>query len=103
LQNSFLIPHKVKLIFFPTKILPIPAGRENIPKNATFPGENAAKEENVLENTVKHGENEVAMGKHPGFGRKTWRNCRRRRKCPRKCHKTWRKLCGGGETSWFWG
>jgi hypothetical protein len=37
-------------------------------------GETATAEENVQENATKHGGNEVAMGKHPGFGGKTWRN-----------------------------
>jgi hypothetical protein len=77
LQKSCLIPHKVKLIFFPAKILPITAGRENIPENSTFPGENAAEEENVLGIATKHGGNCVVVEKHPGFWRKTWRNCYR--------------------------
>jgi hypothetical protein len=66
LQKSCLIPHKVKLIFFPAKILPIPAGRENIPENSTFPGENAAEEENVLGIATIPGEMAAAVGKHPG-------------------------------------
>ena len=31
-------------------------------------GENAPAKKNVPENATKHGGNEVAMGKHPGFG-----------------------------------
>ena len=37
-------------------------------------GENAPAKKNVPENATKHGGNEVAMGKHPGFGGKSWRN-----------------------------
>ena len=41
--------------------------KKNVPKNATIPGGNCG-----------------AVGKHPGFGGKTWRNCLRRRRMSRK-------------------
>ena len=47
-------------------------------------GETATTEENVPENATIPGEMAAAVGKHPGFWRKTWRKCHRRRRMSRK-------------------
>ena len=47
---------------------------ENILVLGAKHGETAAAEENVPENATIPGEMAAAVGKHPGFGRKTWRN-----------------------------
>ena len=51
--------------------------KKNVPENATKSGETTTAEKNVLKNATIPGENVVAVGKHPCFGGKTGRKCRR--------------------------